>query len=142
MLALSRPQIRSCAPELTAALRLRAEPPVGREVSCSSWHSLIEQSGFVSVDSCSDGGRLWLAGGGWLGDWIWEAEEGEAKARGICKGVEVQGSWGFHSGEPPRKLNPSDGCQDMGPNRRVTAREEECAWRRWEGLGLAPGLCT
>lgn len=86
MLALSRPQIRFCAPELTAALGLRAEPPVGREVSRSSWHSLIEQSGFVSVDSCSDGGRLWLAGGGRLGDWIWEAEEGEAKARGICKG--------------------------------------------------------
>lgn len=56
MLARSRPQIRFCAPEPTAALRLRAEPPVGREVSRSSWPSLIEQSGFVSVDSCSDGG--------------------------------------------------------------------------------------
>lgn len=50
----------------TAAPRLRAEAPVGREVSRSSWHGLIEQPGFVSVDSCGDGG--WLRAGlgaGW-----------------------------------------------------------------------------
>lgn len=81
----SRPQIRFRAPPATAAPRLRAEPPVGREVSRSSWHSLIEQSGFVSEDSCGDEAWLCAGGGGRLGGWIWEAEEGEAKGSSVSQ---------------------------------------------------------
>lgn len=92
-------------------------------MSRSSWHSLIEQSGFVSVDSCSDGGRLWVGGGGRLGDWIWEAEEGESKARGICKEWGSKDHGDFIQAETPRKLSPSYGCQDVRPNRGVTMRE-------------------
>lgn len=50
------PRSGSALPQPTAAPRLRAEPPVGGEVSPSSWRGLTEQSGFVSADSCGDGG--------------------------------------------------------------------------------------
>lgn len=77
------PRSGPAPPKLTAAPRLRVEPPVGREVSHSSWHGLIEQSGFVSVDSCSHGAGSGLGvgvgrGAGFGKMW------GEAKASSIC----------------------------------------------------------
>lgn len=45
-------------------------------MSPSSWRGLTEQSGFVSEDSCGDGGPALRWGRHRGGGWIWEAEEG------------------------------------------------------------------
>ena len=59
-------------------------------MSHSSWHSLIEQSGFVSVDSCSHGGGsgLGVGVGGGAG---FGKTGGEAKASSICSGWFMEG---------------------------------------------------
>lgn len=95
-------QIRFCAPELTAACRLRAEAPVRREASRSSWHGLIEQSRL-----CKCGQLQRVAGAGWVGKggWIWEARGMEAKACRICKWVESK-DHGFGSDGDIHKAKP------------------------------------